>query len=174
MTTGAWQNVLMPNPADDSDITKPYRNIVNDVAIDPKTGAVLANAAWRSGDTYNGFYLSPTGANGTFKSVNPGGAINPKDIGNTEFAYSADGSRLYAVVESPTLLNTGRQSANTVLNGIYASRSGSVEGSVVADRGLPQARQQRFGAQDQLLRKGLRSGRPGLVQQLHRRGPEQP
>ncbi len=135
VTTGAWQNVLMPNPADDSDITKPYRNIVNDVAIDPKTGAVLANAAWRSGDTYNGFYLSPTGANGTFKLINPGGAINPKDIGNTEFAYSADGSRLYAVVESPTLLNTGRQSANTVLNGIYASKSGSVEGpwSLIAD-----------------------------------------
>ena len=91
----AWQNVLMPNPAADSDITTPYKNIVNDVAIDPKPGAVLANAAWRSGDaSYNGFYLSPTGEDGTFTRINPSGAINPKDIGNTEFAYAADGSKV--------------------------------------------------------------------------------
>jgi hypothetical protein len=134
-TSSPWVNVLMPNPADDSDITKPYNNIVNDVAIDPKTGAVLANAAWRSGAAYNGFYLSSTGAAGTFAATNPGGAINPKSIGNTEFAYAADGSRLYAVIESPTLLATGRQSGNSVLYGVFASRSGSVEGpwSQIAD-----------------------------------------
>ena len=126
--TGAWQNVLMPNPADDDDITKPYRNIVNDVAIDPRTGAVLANAAWRSGDTYNGFYLSSTGAAGTFMLIKPSGAINPKDIGNTEFAYSADGSRLYAVMESPRLLQTGLQTGNSVLKGVFVSRNGSVAG----------------------------------------------
>jgi hypothetical protein len=132
----AWQNVLMPTPAADSDITTPYKNIVNDVAIDPKSGAVLANAAWRSGDaSYNGFYLSPTGANGTFTRINPSGAINPKDIGNTEFAYAADGSKLYAVMESPALLVSGRQSGNTVLKAVYVSNNGSVEGpwNVIAD-----------------------------------------
>ncbi len=132
----AWKNVLMPNPAADSDITTPYKNIVNDVAIDPKSGAVLANAAWRSGDaSYNGFYLSPTGADGTFTRINPSGAINPKDIGNTEFAYAADGSKLYAVMESPALLNSGRQSGNTVLKAVYVSNNGSVEGpwNVIAD-----------------------------------------
>jgi hypothetical protein len=132
----AWQNVLMPTPAADSDITTPYKNVVNDVAIDPKSGAVLANAAWRSGDaSYNGFYLSPTGANGTFTRINPSGAINPKDIGNTEFAYAADGSKLYAVMESPALLVSGRQSGNTVLKAVYVSNNGSVEGpwNVIAD-----------------------------------------
>ena len=132
----AWQNVLMPNPAADSDITTPYKNMVNDVAIDPKSGAVLANAAWRSGDaSYNGFYLSPTGANGTFTRINPSGSINPKDIGNTEFAYASDGSKLYAVMESPALLNSGRQSGNTVLKAVYVSNSGSVEGpwNTIAD-----------------------------------------
>lgn len=125
----AWDNVLMPNPSADSDTSTPYKNIVNDVAIDPKTGAVLANAAWRSGDaSYNGFYLSKTGAAGTFNLINPTGAINPNDIGNTEFAYSADGSRLYAVMESPRLLQTGLQSGNTVLKGVFASKNGSVEG----------------------------------------------
>ena len=55
-----WQLVLMPNPASDGDVTKPYDNIVNDVLIQPRTGGrtVLANAAWRSGAAYNGFYLS--------------------------------------------------------------------------------------------------------------------
>jgi hypothetical protein len=132
----AWQNVLMPNPAADSDITTPYKNMVNDVAIDPKSGAVLANAAWRSGDaSYNGFYLSQTGANGTFTRINPAGAINPKDIGNTEFAYAADGSKLYAVMESPALLNSGHQSGNSVLKAVYVSNNGSVEGpwNTIAD-----------------------------------------
>jgi hypothetical protein len=126
----------MPNPTADSVIATPYKNIVNDVAIDPKSGAVLANAAWRSGDaSYNGFYLSKTGATGTFTRINPSGAINPKDIGNTEFAFAADGSKLYAVMESPALLVSGRQSGNTVLKAVYVSNNGSVEGpwNVIAD-----------------------------------------
>lgn len=132
----SWANVLMPNLADDSNIAKPYRNIVNDVAIQPGTHGqrVIANAAWRSGDTYNGFYLSTDGG-AHFTKTNPGGAINPKDIGNAEFSYSADGRKLYTVVESPALLVSGRQSGNSVLGGVYVSNNGSVTGpwSQIAD-----------------------------------------
>lgn len=131
----AWEKVLMPNPDADSVIATPYKNIVNDVAI-AKSGQVLANAAWRSGDaSYNGFYLSPTGNAGTFTRINPSGAIDPKDIGNTEFAFSSDHSKLYAVMESPTKLITGRQSGNSVLKAVYVSKSGSIAGpwSVIAD-----------------------------------------
>lgn len=123
--SGTWANVLMPNPGSDSDISKPYDNIVNDVAIEPGTQHVLANAAWRSGAAYNGFYYSDDGSADSFAKVNPTGALGYQDVGNTEFAYSADGSRLYAVVESPNKLN---HSPQTVLDGIYVSRSGTLRG----------------------------------------------
>lgn len=126
---GAWTNVFMPNPAADSDITKPYKNMVNDVAIDD-AGGVLVNAAWRSGDTsYNGFYYSATGAEGTFTQVNPQGGLGYQQVGNTEFAWGTDGQGhkkvLYAVVESPTKL---QHSPQTVLYGVFKSPSGKLAG----------------------------------------------
>ena len=86
-----------PNPADQS----PYNNICNDVAVDPLGNGqtVIANCAWRGGAAYNGFYLS-TNAGATWALVNPTGSLNPQDVGRTTFAYSADGSHLYALVES--------------------------------------------------------------------------
>lgn len=125
----AWTNVFMPNPAADSDISQPYRNIVNDVAIND-AGQVLMNAAWRSGDaSYNGFYYSATGAAGTFVQVDPQGALGKNDVGNTEFAWGTDAAGhktvLYAVVESPNKLV---HSPQTVLKGVFASPSGSLAG----------------------------------------------
>ena len=38
----------------------------------------------------------------TFTLVTPGGDINASDIGRTTFAYSADGTKLYAIVQSPS------------------------------------------------------------------------
>jgi hypothetical protein len=123
-----WSNVLMPNPADDAVITRPYNNMVNDVAIDD-TGGVLANAAWRSGAAYNGFYYSATGAAGTYAQINPQGALGVNDVGNTEFAWGTDAAGhktvLYAVVESPHKLNSSPQ---TVLNGVFRSSSGTLAG----------------------------------------------
>ena len=49
------------------------------------------------------------------------GDINASDIGRTTFAYSADGSKLYALVESPSALASG---AISNLQGIFVS-SGS-------------------------------------------------
>jgi len=120
-----WQLVLMPNPGSDADITKPYDNMVNDVAIQPGSGAVLANAAWRSGAAYNGFYFSEDGSKDSFTKVNPTGALKYQDVGNAEFAFSADGSKLYAVVESPNKLN---HSPQTVLDGVFVSPSGTLQG----------------------------------------------
>lgn len=122
----AWENVFMPTPGS----TDPYMNIVNDVEVQPGTTPrgqnVLANAAWRGGATYNGFYLSTAGgAAGTFKRINPQGAINGNDIGNGEFAYSADGKKLYTVLES---VQKYTFTVNTVLSGVYVSPSGSLTG----------------------------------------------
>ncbi|PWU50602.1 glycosyl hydrolase [Micromonospora globispora] len=137
-----WTNVFMPNPTADSNISQPYKNIVNDVAIDD-AGGVLANAAWRNGDaSYNGFYYSATGAPNTFTQVNPQGALGYQQVGNTEFAWGTDAagkkSVLYAVVESPTKLS---HSPMTVLYGVFKSASGTLAGpwTQIADSGKLQA-----------------------------------
>jgi hypothetical protein len=119
----AWRNVFMPNPASDTDITKPYDNIINDVLIQPGTRGrvVLANAAWRSGAAYNGFYLSTNGGTpGSFGRVALTGGVNDADVGNAEFATSGDGKQFYMVLESPQGLNSG----GSALGGVFTSRRG--------------------------------------------------
>ncbi|MGZ6827407.1 MAG: hypothetical protein ACXVGH_11480, partial [Mycobacteriales bacterium] len=107
----------------------PYKNIVNDLAVQPDgTGKhLVADIAWRGGDTYNGFYRSDDGGR-TWVKTNPGGAINPKEIGNAEFSYSADGSKLYTVLESTALYNKPAGNVSSYLAGIYVSNNGSVDG----------------------------------------------
>ncbi|MGA5822342.1 glycosyl hydrolase [Kitasatospora sp. NPDC094028] len=108
-----------------------YADIANDLVVQPGSGGkrLVANLAWRGGATYNGFYYSDD-AGTTWHTANPQGGINPGDIGNTTFAYSADGSKLYAVVESPTLYNKnpGAKAPQTVLGGVYVSNSGDING----------------------------------------------
>ncbi len=128
--SGAWRLVYAPNPdylPGGSQAGAPlagYKNMVNDLAIEGST--LIASIAWRGGDSYNGFYESTqNGDPGTWTKVNPAGALRDVGIGNAEFAYSADGKHLYAVVESTTrYANT----ANTVLDGVYDSPNGSVAG----------------------------------------------
>ena len=116
-----WQEVLDPAGATDF---PPYDQQVTDVAIVPGSSGsqVIAAIGWHGpGNTqYNGFYLSTDGGN-TFSQVTPTGAINAADIGRTTFAYSADGSKLYAIVQSPAKLTAG---ASSVLQGIFVA-SGS-------------------------------------------------
>lgn len=125
--SGSWTRVLYPVP-DPADPTQqsPYNNICNDVEIQPGTNGqqVIANCAWRGGASYNGFYLSTDGGT-SFIKVNPTGALNAEDVGNTEFAYSADGVHLYAVVES---IDRYTHTANTVLSGVYDSPTGNLAG----------------------------------------------
>ena len=151
-TTGDWKLSLVPNPtwlpdslesylqtpqelgptAGDDDISSltngPYKNIVNDIAIDPKNAShIVAAVGWRSGDSYNGFYeTKDAGAHWT--KVNPTGAIPTTDIGNVTFAYSAHGEKLYAINQSPTLLNKLTGTVNSLLDGVYVSKNGSPAG----------------------------------------------
>ncbi len=119
--TGQWAEVL--DPAGPTDFP-PYDQQVTDVAVQPGSAGkvVIAAIGWHGpGNTENnGFYQSTDGGL-TFSPVTPAGDINTSDIGRTTFAYSADGSKLYAVVQSPAMLAAGDES---VLQGIFVS-SGS-------------------------------------------------
>ena len=126
--SGPWKLQFAPNPdflpggAQQADPNAPYKNIINDFAADPKDPSkVIIAAGWRSGDTYNGFYVR-TG--GTWQRTTLAGDIasDAADVGAVTFAASADGSKYYAIEQSPTQLITNPDSA---LQGIYVSRSGS-------------------------------------------------
>nr|WTB33388.1 glycosyl hydrolase [Streptomyces sp. NBC_00830] len=136
---GSWKLEFAPNPdylpghSLANDPNAPYKNITNDIAVDPKDPSkVMLAVGWRSGDTYNGFYAQK---NGTWQKVTTGlGSLpsDPDNVGQVTFAGSADGSRYYAIDQSPEQLNTNPDSS---LEGIYVSKSGSPFGpwSKIAD-----------------------------------------
>src|SRR5215813_13550702 len=103
--TSAWKTVLKPDP---NPTKSPYRtSFVTDVKVQPGTSGntVIAALGWRGGTLptdilFNGFYQSVS-AGKTFHKVTPTGALKgATDLGRTTFAYSADGKRLYALIES--------------------------------------------------------------------------
>ena len=105
-------------------------SLVNDVVIRPGTNGqyIVANMAWRNGAAYNGLYVSTNGGT-TFARVKAGGSINDGDLGRSSLAYSADGAKLYAVVESPFQINHFTQNGGTVLQGVFVSNTGDASGS---------------------------------------------
>jgi hypothetical protein len=120
--SGPWTLEFAPNPTflpggkDAKDPDAPYKNIANDVVFDPKDPSkVILAIGWRSGDTYNGFY---TKQGGTWQPITLAGDIgsDPTTVGSVTFAAAADGSKFYAIEQSPTQLATNPDSA---LQGIY-------------------------------------------------------
>lgn len=104
-------------------------SMANDVQVRPGTNGqvIIANMSWRSGAAYDGIYQSSDGGS-TWGRVKTGGAINDSDIGRTSLSYSSDGSKLYALVESPRMINSFTQSGGNVLQGIYVSPTGDAAG----------------------------------------------
>ncbi|HEY6957951.1 MAG TPA: glycosyl hydrolase [Candidatus Limnocylindria bacterium] len=126
--TAAWTKVF--DAAKFGYTPRPYGlSLVNDVVVRPGTNGqyIVANMSWRNGAAYDGFYVSTDGGN-TFAQVKAGGAIVDNDIGSTTFAYSADGSTLYAVVESPFQIQHFTQSGGTTLQGVFVSPTGDAAG----------------------------------------------
>ncbi len=127
-------NVLVPAGASCTDSTScgptnaGYKNIVNDIAVDPLDATHLVAAiGWRSGDTYNGFYESRDAAT-TWRKINPTGAMPANDIGYVTFGWAKDSSKLYAINQSPKLLNKATGTVNSYLDGVYVSKNGSIAG----------------------------------------------
>jgi hypothetical protein len=122
-----WTPVLQPGGTSTDNLN--VANMITDVAVVPGTGGqtVLAVAGWRGGAPTNGLYLSRD-AGGTFTYLaNPKGWVPAKAEGRTTLAYSSSGDRLYAVVQSPYLLNVGTN-GKTLLQGVFESKNGNPEG----------------------------------------------
>jgi hypothetical protein len=99
---------------------------VSDVAVKPGSGGTIVDAVvgWRAGSNCNGFYESVDGGQ-TFSSVVINGAINDSDIGRVTIAWSADGTKTYAIVQSAGMFNHARtDQGGTILQGVYASNTG--------------------------------------------------
>ncbi|HEX8975221.1 MAG TPA: hypothetical protein VF781_01815 [Solirubrobacteraceae bacterium] len=116
-SAGTWTAVLQPAGSTDN---PPYDQQTTTVAVVPGTGGqdVITAIGWHGpGHTQNnGFYESTDGGH-TFTKVAPIGDIKASDIGRTTFAYSSDGSKLYAIVQSVSQLAAGDES---VLMGIFS------------------------------------------------------
>ncbi len=126
--SGAWTKVFDATTFGYAAI--PYGlSLVNDVVVRPGTSGqyIATNMAWRNGTAYDGFYVSTDGGS-TFARVKAGGAINDGDLGRASLAYSSDGAKLYAVVESPFQINHFTQNGGTVLQGVFVSNTGDASG----------------------------------------------
>jgi sugar lactone lactonase YvrE len=122
--TRAWTEVL--DPAGVTDFP-PYDQQVTDVAVVPGSHGrdVIAAIGWHgpANIANNGFYESADGG-ATFAKVATTGALDSARIGRTTFAYSRDGSKLYAIVEDAT-------SAASTLYGLFSvTGSGGAAASV--------------------------------------------
>ncbi|MGW5327972.1 glycosyl hydrolase [Streptomyces sp. NPDC004014] len=124
---GHWKLEFAPNPdylprgSKATDAHAAYKNITNDIAIDPKNPSrVILAVGWRSGDDYNGFYTRTAGG---WRRITSGFGELPTDagdVGTVTFARSADGSRYYAIDQSPEQMATNPDSG---LQGIYRAAS---------------------------------------------------
>ncbi|GII20883.1 glycosyl hydrolase [Planosporangium mesophilum] len=126
-----WTLEFAPNPGYlpggplATDPNAPYKNIANDIAFDPKDPSkVILAVGWRSGDTYNGFY---TKQGGTWQRTTLAGDIasDPANVGAVTWVASADGSKYYAIEQSPAVMASNPDSG---LLGVYVSDSGSPSG----------------------------------------------
>ncbi|MCQ9131868.1 glycosyl hydrolase [Streptomyces hilarionis] len=135
---GAWKLEFAPNPdylpggSKANDDSAAYKNITNDIAFDAKnpSKAILA-VGWRSGDDYNGFYTKNT--KGAWARITGGFGDLPTDadnVGTVTFARAADGSRYYAIDQSPEQMAANPDSG---LMGIYSAASPFGPWTKVAD-----------------------------------------
>jgi hypothetical protein len=127
-----WHKVFVPKPGSlPTSTTGPagaaVDNYTTDIAIDPNDDRhVVVAYGWVVGGAGNGWYEGRF-ADGawSFRRSNVTGAVNPKDIGRTEFAWAdADNAqgRLYALVHNPDHAATGVSYSE--LGGVFVSTQG--------------------------------------------------
>jgi hypothetical protein len=116
----AWQPVIGGTDTNPGTPNAQVLNLVSDVAVRPGTGGkeVVAVRGWRAGAATNGLYVSYDYGHTFQGPLQPQGYVPQNAQGRASIAYSADGSKLYVMVESPVSFN---HAAATELAGIYLS-----------------------------------------------------
>lgn len=110
------------------DTTDFVGNQWTDVIAQPGTQTVVGVVGWRNGDVHNGIYVSRDGG-GTWGLVaNPQGWVPQDHQGRVTFAYSADGTQLYAIDEDPTLMLHFSSGTSTLLGGVFNVKGGDPAG----------------------------------------------
>lgn len=96
-------------------------NLVSDVAIRPgsRDQEIVAWRGWRAGSGKNGLWVSTDGGRQFSGPLKPQGFAPPKSLGRGSLAYSADGKKLYVMIQDASTFNSG--AGQTVLQGIYVS-----------------------------------------------------
>jgi len=117
-TTGAWDLALKPC------VGQHDTTYISDIVARPGTNGntLVAAIGWRGGSACNGFYLS-TNHGASFARVPQTGAINDKQIGRVTLAYTPNGRKLIAIVQSSYLFNH-TNGKGTMLMGVFSSTSG--------------------------------------------------
>ena len=152
-----------------------YKNIVNDIAIDPRNAKhVIAAVGWRSGDTYNGFYESTRRRPHLDADQPRGGDQSP---GHRLRHLRLRGRRLQAlrhrpVGEAATTRGPEPRRPTRCRRHLRLQLRLPVR-PVEQDRRLDQAGEQRLGAQAADRRQGLRPRRAGLVQPVPHGRPDE-
>ncbi len=115
-----WEKVVGDPDTNPGTPNAQVLNLVSDVAVRPGTNGqeVVAARGWRAGAATNGLYVSNDFGQTFEGPVQPQGYLPQNAQGRSSLAYSADGKKLYVLVESPLAFNHAQQ---TGLAGIYLS-----------------------------------------------------
>jgi hypothetical protein len=115
-----WQQVIGDPDTNPGTPNAQVLNLVSDVAVRPGTNGkeVVAVRGWRAGAATNGLYVSNDFGQTFQGPLQPQGYLPQNAQGRGTLAYSADGTKLYVMVESPVAFN---HPAATELAGIYLS-----------------------------------------------------
>src|SRR3954454_7160887 len=115
-----WQKVIGGPDTNTGTPNAQVLNLVSDVAVRPGTNGqeVVAVRGWRAGAATNGLYVSKDFGHTFAGPLQPQGYLPQNAQGRGSLAYSADGTKLYVLVESPLAFNHAQA---TGLAGIYLS-----------------------------------------------------
>jgi photosystem II stability/assembly factor-like uncharacterized protein len=118
-----WQKVLGDGDTATGTPNAQVLNLVSDVAVRPGTDGqeVVAIRGWRAGAPTNGLYVSHDGGRSFTGPLTPQGYVSQNAQGRGSLAYSADGSKLYVMIEDANSFNTGG-GGGSLLEGIYLSK----------------------------------------------------
>jgi hypothetical protein len=135
----AWTRILQFDDAYAGGTTVPvnlrFWNMITDVVALPGSGHLLAVAGWRGGEPTNGLYESIDGGTTFGYLANPNGWVPAQQQGRVTLARSADGSRLFAVVQNSSTF-VKPNASGTILAGVFESDTGpSGPWNKIADSG---------------------------------------